>query len=510
MMTTPSLASQRSSRLLELLSAVLHQRRLIVVSNRGPLEYHMGPDGRMEPRRGSGAVVTALSPLVRAYPFSWVASAMGEGDRKAAEDAAGQHIASPVPGQQVVVRFVVTPRRVYHKFYNIFCNPLLWFLQHYMWSAPYTPNVDATVYDAWEGGYVPVNRAFADGVLAEARDMGQQAPVVIVHDYHLYLVPAMVRQEVPEAVILHYVHIPWPSARMWQLLPTTLRAAIFQGLCACDVVGFQSQWDVFNFLDGVRAFVPGAQVDFNGRAIELQGRRTVVRAYPLAIDVAEVRRIAESPRAQEYTKKLAPLCAEKTIVRVDRAEPNKNIVRGFKAYHLMLERRPELRGKVKFLAFLVESRTHIKQYERYLEEINEAVRALNQAFGSEGWQPVQVFYENNYTQAVAAMRLYDVLLINPVSDGMNLVAKEGPVVNKRNGVLVLSETAGAYDQLRDAALCTSPADLEGTAEALYRALTMSEDERAARASRLVEAIEREDSLDWLHRQLQDLGPFVKV
>jgi len=269
-------------------------------------------------------------------------------------------------------------------------------------------------------------------------------------------------------------------------------------------VGFQSPVDVRNFVDTCEAFLPEAEVDHVNLAVSLEGHRTVVKAYPISIDVEEVRRIATSRRALEYEKGIEALCTENTIVRVDRAEPSKNVVRGFRAYSILLARHPELHGQVTFLAFLVPSRTHIRQYKRYLSEIETVVGEINIRFGKADWQPITVFYENNYTQAIAGMKQYDVLLVNPVIDGMNLVAKEGPVVNAKNGVLVLSETTGAYRQLREGALGVSPADLEGTAEALYQAITMGDDERARSAKLLVEAVQREDITHWICRQLEDI------
>jgi len=482
---------------------VLQQRRLIVVSNRGPVEFAPGPEGHLIPRRGSGGVVTALSSLVHHADFTWIASVMGEGDRKMAERAGGQSFPSPIAGQRVSLRFVVTPRRVYHKFYNIFCNPLLWFLQHQMWNPSHAPTVDSVVYDAWETGYVAVNRAFAEAVVAEAQPH-RLPPLVMFHDYHLYLAPRMVRERLPNALLHLFVHVPWPEPRYWRLLPAHMRAAICEGICACDLVGFQTSWDVRYFLETCRVFLSGARVDLDAGEVEYRGRRTRVRAYPLSIDVEEVRRIAHSPRVMEYQQHLRPLCGEFTVVRVDRVEPSKNIVRGFQAFHLFLARYPAFRGRVRFLAFLAPSRTHIKQYQRYLQEVEATVRTVNETFGTPEWQPVQVFLENNYMQALAGMRLYDVLLVNPILDGMNLVAKEGPVVNTRNGVLILSEGAGAYEQLKEGALTVAPVDLEGTVQALHRALTMSPEERAERARRLVEAVQREDITHWLLRQFQDL------
>ena len=230
--------------------------------------------------------------------------------------------------------------------------------------------------------------------------------------------------------------------------------------------------------------------------------------YPISINVGEVQRIANSPRALESEAKLLTLCNEKTIVRIDRAEPNKNIVRGFKAYELMLNRHPELKGKVTFLAFLVPSRTHIRQYQRYMDEIQQVVQQINRSLGAEDWQPIQTFIENNYTQAIAGMKLYDALLVNTIIEGMNLVAKEGPVVNERNGVLIVSATSGVHHQLADGVLTVSPTDIEGTMNAMYQAITMTPEEREQRASLLANSVCREDITHWLHRQFQDIADLL--
>jgi trehalose 6-phosphate synthase len=487
-----------------LVEKLLSQQRLILASNRGPVEYHAQPDGELTPRRGSGGVVTALSGLTNNVDFTWIASAMGEGDRRMAQENGGKAVPSPLPGQQVSVRFVTTPRRAYHKYYNVICNPLLWFLQHYMWSSPYTPRVDSVVYDAWENGYIPVNQEFADAVVEEA-GRSELRPLVMVHDYQLYLVPRMVREKLPNVRIHQFVHIPWPASSYWELLPGIIRTAICDSLCHADIVGFQTRRDVRAFLESCDSFLDEVEVDYRDQVVHYQGRTTKVRSYPISIDVDEVQQIATSPRASEYETRLQSALGKQTIIRVDRAEPSKNIVRGFSAYEILLDRYPELRGQVRFLAFLVPSRTHIRQYQRYIEEIDGAVRQINCKFGTPDWQPIQVFYGNNYIQAIAGMRLYDILLVNSVIDGMNLVAKEGPVVNQRDGVLILSEAAGAYEQLRDGALPVAPADIEGTARALHQALTMPAKERAARAKSMRETIETQDITAWLYKQLLDIS-----
>ena len=484
--------------------SLLAERPLILASNRGPVEHHMTQDGHPEARRGSGGVVTAFSSLAQSIEFTWVASAMGEGDRVVSNNGLGPHVKSPLPGHKINLRYVVTPRRVYHKYYNVFCNPLLWFLQHYMWNPPYNPNVDASVHDAWDTGYVQVNQAFAQAIVQEAQE-GNRPPIVIGHDYHLYLMPEFVRREISDAIIQHFIHIPWPSPRYWQMIPHYMTRRICAALCATDVLGFQAPQDRRSFLDTVEEILTEAEVDRNVHLITWQGHQTQVKVYPISINVAEVQRIANSPRALEYEARLAAHRNEITIVRIDRAEPNKNIVRGFKAYELMLSRHPELHGKVNFLAFLVPSRTHIRQYQRYMDEIKQAVNQVNSSFGNADWQPIVPFIENNYTQAIAGMKLYDALLVNTIMEGTNLVAKEGPVVNTRHGVLVLSESSGVHHQLAEGALSISPTDIEGTMEALYLAITMAPEDRKQRSSLLMDTVCREDITHWISRQLEDIS-----
>ena len=502
-MSTATKGDNRYARVLELCSETLDGRRLIVVSNRGPVEHRLNADGQIQVRRGSGGLVTAFSSLMRDVDLTWVSSAMGEGDRRVWEESHGESIKPTLPGSRVSLRYVNTPRRVYHKFYNTLCNPLLWFLQHYMWSPSYTPTIDSTVHDAWENGYVQVNRSFADAVVAEGQANGGSV-CVMVHDYHLYLVAQQVREALPKAIIEHFVHIPWPSPEYWELMPAYIRSSICRSLCASDIVGFQTNRDGHNFLQSCQEFLPGAEVDYAACTVNLDGRQTLVRSYPLSINVEEVRRIAASSRTREYERQLQSDRTEKIIIRVDRAEPNKNILRGFRAYQTLLKQHPELHGKVSFLAFLVPSRTHIRQYQRYLEEIQQLIESINGESGTAEWQPIQLFMENNYTQAVAGMKLYDVLLVNAVIDGMNLVAKEGPVINDNNGVLVLSGAAGAYPQLAEGVLAVSAADVQGTMEAMYQALTMSDEERKRRSAILTESIEREDITHWFQRQFEDI------
>lgn len=503
MVTLDDEVRSSAAHLRQLCHELLACRKLILASNRGPVEYVLVEGGGAQARRGSGGVVTALSSVTRYADLTWVASAMTDGDRRAAEMAGGQAIRSPLPGQSLSLRFVGTPRNVYHKYYNVFCNPLLWFLQHAMWNAPRTPNIDGAVYDAWENGYVAVNQAFAQVILQECQG-ADPPPFIMLHDYHLYLVAGMIRQQLPDAIIQHFIHIPWPAATYWQLLPGAMRTPLFEHMLANDILGFQTVRDARNFLQTCETYLAAAEIDYPNATVRHHGRLTTVHAYPISIDTSELQRLARSPRVREYEERIRPLCSEQTIVRVDRMEPSKNILRGFKAYDLLLRRHPEHLGRVKFLAFLVPSRTNIRQYQTYAEEALQLIDSINQRYGRESWKPVELFYENNYPQAIAGMKLYDVMLVNAVIDGMNLVAKEGPTVNTRDGTLVLSESVGAWEQLNHDAVSVSPADIEGTYRALRDALCMSKEERRRRAEGLRRTIQTGDITHWLSRQFEDL------
>jgi trehalose 6-phosphate synthase len=229
-----------------------------------------------------------------------------------------------------------------------------------------------------------------------------------------------------------------------------------------------------------------------------------VRAYPISVDVEGLKTVTASERFRHYEEQMKPLLGEQTIVRVDRMEPSKNIIRGFQAYDTLLQRYPEFIGKVKFLAFLVPSRTHLGPYQRYSKDTLNLIDTINEKYCTGDWRPIEFFYENNFVQALAGMAHYDVLLVNAVIDGMNLVAKEGPSVNKRDGVLVLSETVGASEQLGEYALTVTPTDLEGTVRALHSALTMPQKERRQRSQALAKSVAEEDLHNWVVRLIGDI------
>lgn len=492
--------SEKDRHLASLGRDLLGAWQVIVGSHRGPVEYQLSENGRVMARRSSGALISALSTLGQYGELTWVSSATGEGDRQAMEKAQGGVLRSPLPGQNIILHFVIYPRPVYHKYYNVVCNPLLWFLQHYLWNLPYAPNIDSVTYDAWENGYVSVNKAFAEAITAQVA-RSEALPLVLLQDFQLYLVGGYLRRQIPQAILQHFVALPWPTSSYWQVLPRSIRQEIVTSLCACDILGFQTRRDVHNFLNCCETLFPEAAVDYAQQTVALQGHLTRVKSYPASINLEELKRVAGSGRVRESEEKLKSLVGEQTIIRVDPLEPNRNIARGFRAFSLLLERHPELVGKVKFLAFLVPPRTRARQNQRYTEELDALMQAINNQRGQEC---LKVLYENNYHQSIAALRLYDVLLVNPITEGMNLVSKEGPAVNTRDGVLILSEGAGAWEELASGALGVSSADIEGMAQAFYTALTMPREERKQRADFLKKTIGEADDRLWLCRQLEDI------
>jgi trehalose 6-phosphate synthase len=481
---------------------LLGGRRLIIVTNRGPVSFATGGDGSLRPRRGSGGLVTALGHIARHVPVTWLAAAMTEGDRRAAKDPA--LIGRSLEDEQLRLRFLAVDRAAYEGAYSVIANPLLWFLQHQMWNLAERPVIDAATMRAWDRGYVPVNEAFARGALAQVA-RGDPRPRIMLHDYHLYLAAGPIRRARPGAVLSHFTHIPWPPSSIWQTVSPTIREGIVMGLLANDVLGFQTDRYAHNFLRTAESFLPDARVDYEASAVRWRRRTTQVRSYPISIDVEATRRIAASRASRRRAEQLRAGGSERILVRVDRLEPSKNILRGFAAFEALLQRHPRFRGRVSFLAFLVPSRTGLREYGYYARRVQDAVDAINARFSRAGVRPVHIFYENNYAQALAGLSIADVVLVNPLVDGMNLVAKEATVVSERDAAIVLSETAGAHDQMADGVLTVAPADVVGTADALARALDLPAEERRRRLAGLRRGVEREDIRWWLRRQLEDLA-----
>jgi trehalose 6-phosphate synthase len=480
---------------------VSQRRKLIVASNRGPVSYHR-EHGERVARRGGGGLVTALRSLLADHDVTWIASAMTQEDRAVAAEAGGEAVEERSrEGAPYRLRLVAHDESAYDWHYNVVSNPMLWFLQHYLWNLVYDPSLDRGLHHAWEEGYVPVNAAFADAVLAEVEAEPDSA--VFFHDYHLYLAPRMVRERRPETQLVHFVHIPWPQSDYWRVLPSAIRRDIHDGLLACDLVGFHTTRWRRNFLRSAIDML-GADCDFEHGTVDYDGGRTQVAARPLSVDAAEFDELAASDAVQALERGLSASRPEFLILRVDRTDPSKNVVRGFRAFELFLDAHPELHGRVGMLALLDPSRQDIPEYAEYLGAIQRAARRVNDHFQQEGWTPIDLRIEDNFMETVAAYKQFDVLLVNAIFDGLNLVAKEAPLVNERDGVVVLSENAGSHEELGEWALSVNPFDVEGQAEAIHAALTMPPEERRARLDAICNHVRANDAADWLAAQLADL------
>jgi trehalose 6-phosphate synthase len=482
-------------------------RRLIVVSNRGPVSYGRA-DGRRVARRGGGGLVTALRSLVSHHDVTWIASAMSDEDRVVAREAGGEAIEETArDGSPYRLRLVEHREAAYDWYYNVVANPVLWFLQHYLWDFAYRPDFDQGLHTAWNEGYVPVNRTFAEAVSAEL-DARPDA-TVFFHDYHLYLAPRLVREAHPDAALAHFVHIPWPQSDYWYVLHDRIRVAIHEGLLANDVVGFHTARWQRNFLRSA-ADIAGAHSSFSQGCSTLEGHRTLVTSHPISVDAAEFDELAGSEAVLAAEEEIESRRPERLVLRVDRTDPSKNVLRGFRAFERYLETHPEAHGHVGMLALLDPSRQDIPEYSEYLGAIQRTARTVNDRFQRAGWTPIDLQIRDDFAQTVAAYKQYDVLLVNAVYDGLNLVSKEAPLVNERDGVLVLSENAGAHEELGEWALTVNPFDLDGQADAIHRALELPAAERRRRIAGIRAHVRAHDLSAWIDAQLADFDRVRRV
>ncbi|WP_418957771.1 alpha,alpha-trehalose-phosphate synthase (UDP-forming) [Streptomyces tritici] len=474
---------------------------VLVASNRGPVSYVRRDDGTLDARRGGGGLVSGLS-AISAEDSLWVCAALGEGDREAVRQGVGE------PG----VRMLDIDPAVYADAYNGIANSVLWFLHHHLYDVPREPVFDAEFRLRWEA-YRAYNRAFAEA-LAEAADEGA---CVLVQDYHLALVPGQLRELRPDLRIGHFTHTPWASTDYLRMLPQDVREELVWGMLGADELWFHTWSWAFAFMNGahidsaVGAAQPLSPTGTPWRGVDHMHwggpkRTTRVRTFPLGVDAEDLRALAYRPEVDERLARLREEVGpgRRTIARVDRTELSKNILRGLLAYRELLTARPEWRGRVVHLASAYPSRQDLEAYRSYTAAVRELADRINEEFGTADWQPVLVSVQDDFTRSLAVYRMADVALVNPVRDGMNLVAKEIPVVSEAGCALVLSEGAGAYEELREDALTVNPYDVSATAQALHEALSMPAAERAERTERLAAAATALPPQRWFLEQLAAL------
>src|SRR3954467_14846559 len=290
---------------------------LVLVSNRGPVTFE--EDGSV--KRGTGGLVTALTGLASYRDAVWIASAMTDGDVSVAQEHDGRPFEVEAPhGGTYHVKFVESEEDAYDRFYNIFANPMLWFIQHYLWDLSNAPDIRRHEVEAFEFGYNVVNEDLAAVVLAEIE--GTEEPVVMVHDCHFYTLPAMIRKARPDVFLHQFIHIPWTQSDAWKVLPNHIRHEIYTGLLANDIIGFHTKSYRRNFLQCCVDLL-GFEVDHDRGVVHHDGRETWVRAYPLPIDYEATRRIAERDRVRDFEERLLRRRRDFSILRVDRSDLSK-------------------------------------------------------------------------------------------------------------------------------------------------------------------------------------------
>ena len=452
---------------------------LLVASNRGPVAF--ADDGTS--RRGGGGLVSALS--AGGLPeLVWVCAALSDADRRAVR--AGRL-------ELPVVMLDIDPV-TFDRAYNRVANGALWFVDHLLHDLSRTPSWDARTRREWDA-YTAYDAAFA-AALAERADPGA---AVLVQDYHLALVPRQLRALRPDLRIGHFSHTPWAPPELLQTLPDAVVHDLLTGMLGADALGFLSpRWAAAFTRCCVELL--GAEPVEGGLAWD--GRTIRVDVHALGVDAAELRARADEPDAVDRLAAVRELVGDRQLLlRIDRTELSKNIVRGLQAYAELLRRWPEHRGTVVHLAFAYPSRHDLPEYREYTAAVQRTAVAVNEEFGTAGWVPVHLEIRDDFARSLAAYRLADVLVVNPVRDGMNLVAKEGPVLSEAGVALVLSREAGAADELGADALLVNPFDLEQTAEAIHTALLMDPVERQARCDRLADAATALPPAAWLAAQL---------
>lgn len=446
---------------------------VVLVSNRGPVSYRR-VDGRLDARRGAGGLVSGLAPLVADTDAIWIAAALSDADRDAAE-------LGLVDSDGIRARLIAIDPATLAAAYDTVCNSMLWFLHHGLHDLSRRPLIDAGFRDAWEA-YRRYNTAFADAIAADAPD----GAVVLIQDYHLALLAPRLHERRPDLRTVHFSHTPFAPPLQMRVLPDDLARELLEGMVANRSCGFHSErW----------------AADFRQSCAEIIGTRPTTFVAPLAPDADDIRAVAAGERCESEAALIGEeIGNRRLIVRVDRIELSKNFLRGFRAYDRMLETRPDLRETVVFRVLGYPSREGLPEYLAYRSEIEALAAVVNRRWSTPGWEPIQLDLADDFPRSVAHLRRYDTLLINPIRDGLNLVAVEGPLVNERDGTVILSREAGIHDQLAGTVRSVNPFDVEDQARALAESLDHDAPTRAETASELRRRAEARGPADWLAEQ----------
>lgn len=457
--------------------------RILIVSNRLPITVTRDETG-VKVERSAGGLATGLKAAHESSGGLWIGWPGFSG-----ELPADQQAALDAQYQQLGVVPVPLAAEEEHQYYEGYCNGLLWPLFHGFLGQLPLDVPDWPVYQA-------VNERFADAIAAHYRE----GDLVWVHDYQLMLVPRLVRRRIPGARIGFFLHIPFPSPDTFRTLPA--REQLLDGLLGADLVGFHTASYVRNFASSV-LHVLGVNNDVDH--IRWQGRASSLGVFPMGIDAKAFETLAHSFEASQLLAEFRGSTREQLLVGIDRLDYTKGIPRRLLAYERLLEQHPELHGRVRLVQVAVPSRTNVDAYADFRTQVDALVGRINGRFGSPQWAPLHYVYRGLSEAGVVAMyRAADVMLVTPIKDGMNLVAKEFCAARSdEGGVLVLSEFAGAAAELAEA-LHVNPYDIDRTAAAIHRALTLPRDERRTRMVAMRQRVFGYDVHHWVKAFIESL------
>ncbi len=407
----------------------------------------------------------------------------------------------PLKNPKFHVPLIILDKKKYNEFYNTFSNSILWFMHHQLWDLDDKPQINDDAHQAWLS-YEYVNKEFADKIVEEIKSAENES-LIMIQDYHLETCPGYIREQFEDVFLSQFIHIPWPQSEYFSILPEYMQEAIIKGLLSNDIIGFHIEKYVKNFLMICEEYAD--EVDFKKNIVHYDGREIFVKNYPISVDAARLNKLARSDEVlkhEQYVKKLKG--NNFLIYRTERTDPSKNIVRGFKAYDLFFQKHPEFQGKVTFFVTGISTRENVKEYRDYKVKVNDIISEINEKYSNNVWKPIVPHFNAEYSLVTAALKNYDCLLVNSIHDGMNIVPKEGSILNENNGVLIISETTGAYEELKEYSININALDISQTAEAIYKAITMEQEEREKRLNGLKEIIRQYDVYKWMGEQFKDI------
>jgi trehalose 6-phosphate synthase len=490
-------ASSRS--LMELVGQMASGAKVIVVSNREPVIHESTAHGIKVVRPASG-LVTGLEPIVRAVGGTWVAHGSSPADRQVVDQ--NNRVKVMREGSEYTLRRVWLTRREEAGYYYGLSNNALWPLCHIAYTRPVFSRSDWEIYKI-------VNEKFCEAVLEEA---GNGRALVFIQDYHLALLSRLLKNRRPDITVVQFWHIPWPNREAFRIFPWG--EELLDGLLGNDLLGFHVQYHCNNFLDTVDRGIE-ALVDYEHFQIFRGGRPTIVRPFPISIDLKQIESDSMQPAVENRRQELRTeysqgVPAQKFIIGVDRIDYTKGILERLRGFDALLINHPELLGRVTLLNFSAPSRTHVEAYRELNDKIDDLVDDINWRHQTEQWVPVKFLrLHHDYTTVLAAYRLADVLLVTSLHDGMNLVAKE--FVASRSdgqGVLILSPYTGAARELEDA-LLVNPFDTDLLADCMYQGLVMTEEEQKRRMARLRNVVLENDIYHWGMRIFAEAHSILK-